>query len=98
MWWTEFFLQREAPVYALAFKMLSTYKQTSKCIQKILTNAVVCYGLMIVLPFIQIAWYTYENRRRDRLAGTRERGVNVGTLEFTDKTDFEQWETFRYAM
>jgi hypothetical protein len=61
---------------------------------------VVCYALMIVLPLLQIWWYTHENARRDRLAQTHDDGdvVDGSELEFTDKSDFERWRTFRYTM
>lgn len=55
----------------------------------------VCYALMIVVPLIQLAYYTRENRRRQRLTGGN---VDAGEIEFTDKTDREQWSSFRYAM
>ncbi|CAH0051770.1 unnamed protein product, partial [Clonostachys solani] len=58
----------------------------------------VTYALMIVIPVIQVCWYRYENRRRDRLVSARADGEQPGRIEFTDKSDFEQWETFRYAM
>uniref|UniRef100_A0A8H7KEZ2 Major facilitator superfamily (MFS) profile domain-containing protein n=1 Tax=Bionectria ochroleuca TaxID=29856 RepID=A0A8H7KEZ2_BIOOC len=56
------------------------------------------YALMIVIPIIQICWYRYENRRRDRLVSARANGEQPACIGFTDKSDFEQWETFRYTM
>jgi hypothetical protein len=53
---------------------------------------------MIVIPIIQICWYRYENRRRDRLVSARANGEQPACIGFTDKSDFEQWETFRYTM
>jgi len=83
----------------MAFEMLSKPPSRSSTLLPCETNhySVVCYALMIVMPVIQFAWYRYENNRRDRLAGSAA-GVAVDSLEFTDKTDFQQWETFRYAM
>ncbi|RSH89209.1 hypothetical protein EHS25_002321 [Saitozyma podzolica] len=79
----QFFLADQAPNYQMAFEML-----------------MVCYALMIVLPLLQIWWYTHENARRDRLAQTHDDGdvVDGSELEFTDKSDFERWRTFRYTM
>ncbi|OAA53988.1 Major facilitator superfamily domain, general substrate transporter [Cordyceps fumosorosea ARSEF 2679] len=57
-----------------------------------------CYSLMIVIPVVQIAWYRYENSRRERLAQEPISGGGAAEPEFTDKSDFEQWETFRYIM
>ncbi|KAF4437149.1 Major facilitator superfamily domain, general substrate transporter [Fusarium austroafricanum] len=76
----QFFLESEAPVYTLAFKMLMG-----------------CYALMIILPILQFAWYRYENNRRDKLARRNGSSAN-DSPDFTDKTDFEQWEEFRYTM
>ena len=53
---------------------------------------------MIVLPIIQFVWYRSENNRRDKLAGPAATAMAIETIEFTDKTDFEQWRTFRYTM
>lgn len=53
---------------------------------------------MIVIPVIQISWYRYENSRRDRLAQGSMAGESGAEPEFTDKSDYEQWETFRYIM
>lgn len=53
---------------------------------------------MIVVPMFQIAWYRHENARRDRLMGDLVGADGVPEPEFTDKTDFEQWETYRYIM
>jgi hypothetical protein len=60
---------------------------------------------MIVLPLLQIWWYTHENARRDRLTQTQTHGnvdadadADGSELEFTDKSDFERWRTFRYTM
>ncbi|KAF7561745.1 hypothetical protein G7046_g2404 [Stylonectria norvegica] len=77
----QFFLDSEAPVYTLAFKMLMG-----------------CYALMIILPVLQLAWYKYENARRDKLARARHIPTRINGPKFTDLTDFEQWETFRYTM
>ncbi|KAI5467804.1 major facilitator superfamily domain-containing protein [Mariannaea sp. PMI_226] len=57
-----------------------------------------CYALMIIIPILQISWYRYENGRRDRLVAARGETLQTGPAEFTDKSDFEQWETFRYLM
>ncbi|KAH7134520.1 major facilitator superfamily domain-containing protein [Dactylonectria estremocensis] len=77
----QFFLEREAPTYHMAFKML-----------------MVCYALMIVIPMCQISWYRYENGRRQRLVEQDGDAAAGMRPEFTDKTDFEKWETFRYTM
>ncbi|KAH8665598.1 major facilitator superfamily domain-containing protein [Ilyonectria robusta] len=77
----QFFLEREAPTYDMAFKMLMG-----------------CYALMIVIPVFQLTWYKYENNRRQRLVEARNVPTVNSVPEFTDKTDFEQWETFRYTM
>lgn len=53
---------------------------------------------MILIPMVQIAWYRYENARRDRLVRDFVGTDGLPEPEFTDKTDFEQWETFRYIM
>lgn len=54
---------------------------------------------MIVLPGLQLLWYRRENARRDRLVAERAYDqVSNQTSAFSDKTDFERWETFRYAM
>lgn len=53
---------------------------------------------MIIIPFLQIAWYRYENARRDRMVRECLGADHAVEPEFTDKTDFEQWETFRYIM
>ncbi|CEJ89649.1 hypothetical protein VHEMI05480 [[Torrubiella] hemipterigena] len=58
----------------------------------------VTYTLMIVVPMFQIAWYRYENARRDRMMRDFVGADGVLEAEFTDKTDFEQWETYRYIM
>ncbi|GJC84709.1 hypothetical protein ColLi_07547 [Colletotrichum liriopes] len=59
----------------------------------------VCYALMIVVPICQITWYRCENAKRQRWVDEQNSGVGPGPRpEFTDKTDFEQWETFRYSM
>ncbi|KAH8693645.1 major facilitator superfamily domain-containing protein [Talaromyces proteolyticus] len=54
-----------------------------------------CYALMILVPICQFVWYRYENGRRDRIEAYVGRSVG---LDFTDETDFEQEETFRYVM
>ncbi|KAF4431169.1 putative transporter [Colletotrichum fructicola] len=78
----QFFLESEAPIYNMAFKML-----------------MVCYALMIVVPICQISWYRRENSRRQKWAEQQNFSVLPGARpDFTDKTDFEQSETFRYAM
>ncbi|KAF3399638.1 hypothetical protein DPV78_006303 [Talaromyces pinophilus] len=77
----QFFLESQAPVYDLAFKMLMG-----------------CYALMIIVPICQLAWYSYENKRRNRLVADQEDHPAPHTLEFSDKSDFERWQTFRYAM
>lgn len=53
---------------------------------------------MIIVPILQIIWYRYENGRRERLAGDRNDFNADSRPEFTDETDFEKWETFRYTM
>lgn len=53
---------------------------------------------MIILPVLQLSWYKYENGRRDRLMEARCDSINPPRPDFTDETDFEQWETFRYTM
>ena len=53
---------------------------------------------MIIVPVAQITWYRYENARRDRMVREFLGVENIGEPEFTDKTDFMQWETFRYIM
>lgn len=53
---------------------------------------------MIVIPVFQLTWYKYENNRRQRLVEARNVPTVNSVPEFTDKTDFEQWETFRYTM
>lgn len=63
-----------------------------------LAGLVVTYTLMIVVPMFQIAWYRYENARRDRMMRDFVGVDAVLEPEFTDKTDFEQWETYRYIM
>ena len=58
-----------------------------------------CYALMVVLPVLQLLWYRYENSRRDALVAQQQN--NEGSSDrpgFSDRTDFERWETFRYAM
>ncbi|PCH04410.1 hypothetical protein PENOC_033990 [Penicillium occitanis (nom. inval.)] len=77
----QFFLESQAPVYDLAFKMLMG-----------------CYALMIIVPICQLAWYSYENKRRNRLVADQGDHPAPHTLEFSDKSDFERWQTFRYAM
>ncbi|KAJ5358814.1 major facilitator superfamily domain-containing protein [Penicillium cataractarum] len=57
-----------------------------------------CYALMIVIPIFQLSWYTYENKRRDRLVASKQDQSTSTRLEFVDKSDFERWETFRYTM
>ncbi|KAJ5372706.1 major facilitator superfamily domain-containing protein [Penicillium concentricum] len=57
-----------------------------------------CYALMVIIPMLQLSWYKYENRRRDQLLQSEQGSPKSARLEFTDKTDFEQWETFRYTM
>lgn len=57
-----------------------------------------CYALMIIIPLFQITWYRYENARRERLVQEVGDCDGTGEPEFTDKSDFEQWETFRYIM
>ncbi|KAH9227093.1 hypothetical protein K456DRAFT_1730379 [Colletotrichum gloeosporioides 23] len=75
-------LESEAPTYNMAFKML-----------------MVCYALMIVVPICQISWYRRENSRRQKWAEQQNFSVLPGARhDFTEKTDFEQSETFRYAM
>ncbi|PYI24406.1 hypothetical protein BO99DRAFT_428052 [Aspergillus violaceofuscus CBS 115571] len=57
------------------------------------------YVLMIIVPCFQLAWYNYENRRREQLAAAHNHtGQAGGDDEDDDRMDFEQWETFRYAM
>lgn len=58
-----------------------------------------CYALMIIVPILQYLWYRHENNRRDAKL-TRERGGadEVLRTEFSDKTDFERWQTFRYTL
>lgn len=72
----------------------------SFCISK--TNTfwkVGCYALMIVLPGLQLLWYRCENARRDRLVAEQQHEIDPNERSgFSDKTDFERWETFRYAM
>ncbi|KAJ5771892.1 major facilitator superfamily domain-containing protein [Penicillium odoratum] len=56
-----------------------------------------CYALMIVLPIVQIIWYKFENKRRDKMVQIRgESSDSIQTFE--DRTDFDQGETFRYTM
>lgn len=93
---SEFFLSSQAPTFELAFRMLSTLFEPR--FNPELTFAVGCYALMIVLPIAQLLWYRYENDRRDRLVRDRGASVHSNRPEFTDKTDFEQWDTFRYTM
>ncbi|KAK1252027.1 hypothetical protein MKX08_003214 [Trichoderma sp. CBMAI-0020] len=78
----QFFLDNQAPVYDLAFRMLMG-----------------CYALMIIVPILQYLWYRHENNRRDAKL-TREGGGadEVLRTEFSDKTDFERWQTFRYTL
>ncbi|RAK81243.1 MFS general substrate transporter [Aspergillus fijiensis CBS 313.89] len=78
----QFFLDSQAPVYELAFRMLMG-----------------TYALMIIVPCFQLAWYNYENRRREQLStGRHHPGQAGGEDEDDDRTDFEQWETFRYVV
>lgn len=54
---------------------------------------------MIVLPGLQLLWYRRENARRDRLVAEQQHEIDPNERSgFSDKTDFERWETFRYAM
>jgi ACS family allantoate permease-like MFS transporter len=92
----EFFLDSQAPTFELAFRMLSMLCDP-QC-NALLTFTVGCYALMIVLPILQLLWYRYENNRRDRLVRDRSTSMHPSRPEFTDKTDFEQWDTFRYIM
>ncbi|RFU75810.1 mfs transporter [Trichoderma arundinaceum] len=78
----QFFLESQAPVYELAFRMLMG-----------------CYALMIIVPILQYLWYRYENKRRDyQLTVTGEEAAQIAMMEFSDKTDFERWQTFRYTL
>ncbi|KAL7949251.1 major facilitator superfamily domain-containing protein [Trichoderma barbatum] len=78
----QFFLESQAPVYDLAFRMLMG-----------------CYALMIVVPVLQYLWYRYENNRRDQKLTEDGGGADeVLRTEFSDKTDFERWQTFRYTL
>ena len=59
---------------------------------------------MIIVPLCQIVWYRYENARRDRITetigrqGSNDEADDTPSPDFTDKTDFEQEDTFRYVM
>ncbi|UKZ74854.1 hypothetical protein TrVFT333_002524 [Trichoderma virens FT-333] len=78
----QFFLDSQAPVYDLAFRMLMG-----------------CYALMIIIPILQYLWYRHENNRRDqKLARDGSGAEEVLRTEFSDKTDFERWQTFRYTL
>ena len=58
-----------------------------------------CYALMILVPVLQYTWYRRENNRRDRkLAAAGGSADVLDRMQFSDKTDFERWETFRYTM
>ncbi|KAJ5106393.1 major facilitator superfamily domain-containing protein [Penicillium angulare] len=57
-----------------------------------------CYALMIVVPIFQLSWYKYENRRRDRISQSSQEPSITARPEFSDRSDWEQWETFRYTM
>ncbi|UKZ61330.1 uncharacterized protein TrAtP1_002596 [Trichoderma atroviride] len=78
----QFFLDSQAPVYVLAFRMLMG-----------------CYALMIIVPILQYLWYRHENNRRDAKLTAEGGGADeVLRTEFSDKTDFERWQTFRYTL
>jgi ACS family allantoate permease-like MFS transporter len=54
---------------------------------------------MIIIPILQYMWYRHENNRRDReLALAAGDEIQASTLEFSDETDFERWQTFRYTL
>lgn len=54
---------------------------------------------MIIVPLLQYLWYKHENNRRDqRLAVAGGGEDEVPRMEFSDKTDFERWRTFRYTL
>ncbi len=98
----EFFLDSQAPVYDLAFRMLSTSRSSASAASGLLTIAlriVGCYALMIIVPILQYLWYRYENNRRDRQLAMAGGGTGqIDRMEFSDMTDFERWQTFRYTM
>ncbi|KAK4066869.1 hypothetical protein Trihar35433_7296 [Trichoderma harzianum] len=78
----QFFLDSQAPVYDLAFRMLMG-----------------CYALMIIIPILQYLWYRHENNRRDQKLAREGGGADeVLRTDFSDKTDFERWQTFRYTL
>ncbi|KAK4067269.1 uncharacterized protein Triagg1_7712 [Trichoderma aggressivum f. europaeum] len=78
----QFFLDSQAPVYDLAFRMLMG-----------------CYALMIIIPILQYLWYKHENNRRDQKLARDGGGPDeVLRTDFSDKTDFERWQTFRYTL
>ncbi|GFP60272.1 uncharacterized transporter C460.05 [Trichoderma asperellum] len=78
----QFFLDSQAPVYDLAFRMLMG-----------------CYALMIIVPILQYLWYRHENKRRDEKLAREGGGTDeILRTEFSDKTDFERWQTFRYTL
>lgn len=57
-----------------------------------------CYALMIIVPIFQLLWYRYENQRREKHLQNKHGQPKLTKLDFSDKSDFEQWETFRYTM
>jgi ACS family allantoate permease-like MFS transporter len=98
----EFFLASQAPVYDLAFRMLSkSFSPWCFMQARLLTmpsRTVGCYSLMIIVPVLQYLWYRYENNRRDRVAIVGGGAEEVARMEFSDETDFERWRTFRYTL
>jgi hypothetical protein len=54
---------------------------------------------MVVIPILQYQWYRYENNRRDQKLTQDGGGTDeVLRTDFSDKTDFERWQTFRYTL
>ncbi len=101
----EFFLANQAPVYELAFRMLSKSHKYFSLLYggavywQAMSWPVGCYALMIIIPILQYMWYRHENNRRDReLALAAGDEIQASTLEFSDETDFERWQTFRYTL
>lgn len=54
---------------------------------------------MIIVPILQYLWYRHENKRRDEKLAREGGGTDeILRTEFSDKTDFERWQTFRYTL
>lgn len=80
--------------------MLSMSSCPALYLEWFLTSGTVgCYALMIIVPIAQYLWYKHENHRRDEKLAREGGGADeVLRTEFTDKTDFERWQTFRYTL